>query len=49
MNEIKKLVTELDVIKDVLYDLYASEKYDIDLHQMVEDVENIIKQLKGIV
>ena len=48
MNEIKKLVNELDVIKDVLYDLHGSEKYDIDLQQMGEDIENIIKQLKGV-
>jgi len=48
IDRIKKLVNELDVIKDILYDLHGSEEYDIDLHQMGEDVENIIKQLKGI-
>jgi len=48
IKKIKKLVNELDVIKDILYDLHGSEEYDIDLHQMGEDVENIIKQLKGI-
>ena len=44
----KRLVTMLDIIKDELYDLHGSEKYDIDLHQMGEDVENIIKQLKEL-
>ena len=48
MEVIGKVIIKLDVIKDILYELHGSEEYDIDLHQMGEDVENIIKQLKGI-
>ena len=42
----EELISKLDEVKDMLYDSHESEKYDIDLHQMGEDIENMIKQLK---